>query len=65
MKKFFCKKILTDRFYHYLIFEAQAQTQESRKVSNEKRGGVAHLGEHLPCKQGVKGSNPFISTKGS
>ena len=26
-------------------------------------GGVAQLGEHLPCKQGVKGSNPFISTK--
>ena len=22
----------------------------------------AQLGEHLPCKQGVKGSNPFIST---
>ena len=20
------------------------------------------MGEHLPCKQGVKGSNPFIST---
>ena len=26
-------------------------------------GGVAQLGEHLPCKQGVKGSNPFISTE--
>ena len=25
-------------------------------------GGVAQLGEHLPCKQGVKGSIPFIST---
>ena len=24
-------------------------------------GGVAQLGEHLPCKQGVKGSNPSIS----
>ena len=21
------------------------------------------MGEHLPCKQGVKGSNPFISTQ--
>ena len=29
-----------------------------------KYGGVAQLGEHLPCKQGVKGSNPFISTIG-
>ena len=27
-------------------------------------GGVAQLGEHLPCKQGVRGSNPLISTKG-
>ena len=29
-----------------------------------KNGGVAQLGEHLPCKQGVMGSNPIISTKG-
>ncbi len=28
-----------------------------------KYGGVAQLGEHLLCKQGVIGSNPFISTK--
>ena len=27
-----------------------------------ERGGIAQLGEHLLCKQGVKGSNPFIST---
>ena len=27
-------------------------------------GGVAQLGEHLPCKQGVMGSNPIISTNG-
>ena len=25
-------------------------------------GGVAQLGEHLLCKQGVKGSIPLIST---
>ena len=25
-------------------------------------GGVAQLGEHLLCKQGVDGSNPFTST---
>ena len=24
-------------------------------------GGVAQLGEHLPCKQGVKSSNPLGS----
>ena len=28
-------------------------------------GGLAQLGEHLLCKQGVKGSIPLISTKRS
>ncbi len=28
-----------------------------------EHGGVAQMGEHLPCKQGVEGSNPFISTR--
>ena len=27
-------------------------------------GGVAQLGEHLPCKQGVESSHLFISTVG-
>ena len=27
-------------------------------------GGVAQLGEHLPCKQGVKSSNLSVSIKG-
>ena len=27
-----------------------------------KRGGVAQLGERLPCKQEASGSNPLIST---
>ena len=27
------------------------------------RGRVAQLGEHLLCKQGVRGSNPLTSTK--
>ena len=31
--------------------------------SETEYGGVAQLGEHLPCKQGVRGSNPLISTK--
>ena len=26
------------------------------------QGGIAQLGEHLLCTQGVKGSNPFVST---
>ena len=33
------------------------------KVDNSSNGGVAQLGEHLLCKQGVIGSIPFISTK--
>ena len=35
---------------------------ETLKEITLREGGVAQLGEHLPCKQGVKGSNPFIST---
>ena len=32
------------------------------RFGSPEYGGVAQLGEHLPCKQGVKGSIPFIST---
>ena len=28
----------------------------------EEDGGIAQLVEHLPCKQGVIGSNPITST---
>ena len=28
-----------------------------------ENGGLAQLGERLPCKQEVSGSNPLISTK--
>ena len=34
-------------------------------MREKHHGGVAQLGEHLPCKQGVMGSNPIISTKQS
>ena len=34
------------------------------QFNNPEYGGVAQLGEHLPCKQGVMGSIPIISTKG-
>ena len=30
---------------------------------NYKNGGLAQLGERLPCKQEVSGSNPLISTR--
>ena len=52
-----------------LLFDFQGLLEKECKVKslftityNLKHGGVAQLGEHLPCKQGVKGSNPFIST---
>ena len=34
----------------------------SDREKTPRNGGVAQLGEHLPCKQGVMGSNPIIST---
>ena len=38
-----------------LIFEV--------RMNLERLGGIAQLGEHLLCKQGVIGSIPIISTK--
>ena len=48
-----CCSILSDRL-------AKAK---GTQLNNPKYGGVAQLGEHLPCKQGVMGSIPIISTK--
>ena len=42
-----------------LIFRAPF----TKCVSEEIYGGIAQLGEHLLCKQGVSGSIPLISTK--
>jgi hypothetical protein len=33
-----------------------------RRLLRLRRGGIAQLGEHLPCKQGVRSSNLLIST---
>ena len=46
-------------------FEGPVKRNLKRNVSGAgtgNRGGIAQLGEHLLCKQGVKGSIPFIST---
>ena len=45
-------------------FEGTARYLDRKETSkaSKKNGGVAQLGEHLLCKQGVIGSNPFIST---
>ena len=39
------------------------ETGEGGTACGERDGGVAQLGEHLPCKQGVRGSNPLTSTR--
>ena len=51
------------------IWQAERFAPSSELEKAKKRGytfcshgGVAQLGEHLPCKQGVKSSNLFIST---
>ena len=33
-------------------------------MKEKTNGGIAQLGEHLPCKQGVMSSNLIISTNG-
>ena len=33
------------------------------ETGNSAHGGVAQLGEHLPCKQGVKSSNLSVSIR--
>ena len=45
-----------------LLFNFQGSGKILEKRRAREYGGVAQLGEHLPCKQGVMGSNPIIST---
>ena len=50
-----------------LLFNFQGSEQARpgmiiEKEQTRRYGGVAQLGEHLPCKQGVMGSIPIIST---
>ena len=35
----------------------------TRNKIRDLYGGIAQLVEHLPCKQGVTGSNPITSTR--
>ena len=51
---------ISPKFFRCLIFEDQKRSLKKRNKPGN--GGVAQLGEHLPCKQGVMGSNPIIST---
>ena len=48
-------------------FEGPYKKGNSKEIAGlnkeGKNGGIAQLGEHLLCKQGVIGSIPIISTK--
>jgi hypothetical protein len=41
---------------------AQAARSFESNMLRQIEGDVAQLGEHLPCKQAVVGSMPFVST---
>ena len=45
-------------------FEGPEKGTQKSETLCEERGGVAQLGEHLLCTQGVRSSNLLISTKG-
>ena len=49
-------------------FEGPYKKGNSKEIAGlnkeGKNGGIAQLGEHLLCKQGVNGSIPVISTTG-
>ena len=54
-----------NRFQYCSILKAMRMDLQGIRAAYrnaERHGGIAQLGEHLLCKQGVKGSNPFIST---
>ena len=61
LKKDFTSSLFT---LHSSPLAKKKERKERRNGDNYKPfyGGVAQLGEHLPCKQGVMGSNPIIST---
>ena len=41
----------------------EREPQEAEERDHPMYGGVAQLGEHLPCTQGVRSSNLLISTR--
>ena len=51
-----------------ILFNFEGPVKGTQKKRNEreaearKRGGIAQLGEHLLCKQGVRSSSLLIST---
>ena len=64
------KDLLKVRNADKKLLKAKARTRidgggtPCESTAQALRGGIAQLGEHLLCKQGVNGSIPFISTTG-
>ena len=61
------REVLSEARTELLLFNFQGSETKRfvmiiEKEQTRRYGGVAQLGEHLPCKQGVMGSNPIIST---
>ena len=46
---------------HCSILKVLSSKHLEKKQDTTSDGGVAQLGEHLLCKQGVRGSIPLIS----
>ena len=44
------------------LFNFQGLEAKAKDFEKQIYGGIAQLGEHLLCKQGVSGSIPLIST---
>ena len=55
----FCLVMLEKALYGFEGAKALSKGQKDEKPAH---GGIAQLVEHLLCKQGVIGSNPFTST---
>ena len=47
---------------HYMVLKVLEALSKGHKDEKPAHGGIAQLVEHLLCKQGVIGSNPFTST---
>ena len=45
------------------IWESRWLPDKKQEMKREVNGGIAQMGEHLPCKQGVESSNLSVSSK--
>ena len=59
--------VLGEFLVSHMLFNFEGPKRELKRVDSPEAqtceyGGVAQLGEHLPCKQGVDSSILFVST---